>query len=36
MDMQDLRGKDVELDGVSMRFGDFTAVEPTDLTIRAG
>jgi spermidine/putrescine transport system ATP-binding protein len=31
-----MRGQDVELDGVSMRFGDFTAVHPTDLLIRAG
>lgn len=31
-----MRGQDVVLDGVSMRFGDFTAVQPTDLTIRAG
>ncbi|HEX6142963.1 MAG TPA: ABC transporter ATP-binding protein [Geminicoccaceae bacterium] len=29
-------GKDVHLDGVSIRFGDFTAVETTDLTVRAG
>ena len=31
-----LSGNDVELIDVSMRFGDFTAVEPTDLTVRAG
>jgi len=31
-----MRGKDVVLDSVSMRFGDFVAVEPTDLTIEAG
>ncbi|GGE92812.1 ABC transporter ATP-binding protein [Stappia taiwanensis] len=31
-----MHGKDVVLDGVSMRFGDFTAVQPTDLTIEAG
>ncbi|MEC9347718.1 MAG: ABC transporter ATP-binding protein [Pseudomonadota bacterium] len=31
-----MRGKDVTLQGVSMRFGAFTAVETTDLTIRAG
>ncbi len=31
-----MRGKDVVLNNVSMRFGDFTAVEPTDLTIEAG
>jgi spermidine/putrescine transport system ATP-binding protein len=31
-----MRGKDVVLDGVSMRFGDFVAVQPTDLTIEAG
>jgi spermidine/putrescine transport system ATP-binding protein len=31
-----LSGNDVELRGVSMRFGDFTAVEETNLTIRAG
>ena len=36
METHNLRGKDVVLDGVSMRFGDFTAVQPTDLTIRAG
>ncbi len=29
-------GNDVALTGVSMRFGDFTAVHPTDLTIGAG
>ncbi len=31
-----LSGNDVELLDVSMRFGDFTAVEKTDLTVRAG
>ena len=31
-----MRGKDVELDGVSMQFGDFVAVRPTDLRIEAG
>ncbi|MCC4243983.1 ABC transporter ATP-binding protein [Stappia indica] len=31
-----MHGQDVVLDGVSMRFGDFTAVQPTDLTINAG
>jgi len=31
-----MRGKDVVLDGVSMVFGDFTAVHPTDLEIKAG
>ncbi|WP_226579395.1 ABC transporter ATP-binding protein [Acuticoccus sediminis] len=31
-----MRGQSVELTGVSMRFGDFTAVAETDLTIRAG
>ncbi len=31
-----LSGNDVELIDVSMRFGDFTAVEPTDLSVRAG
>jgi len=31
-----MRGKDVVLNNVSMRFGDFTAVEPTNLTIEAG
>ena len=30
------RGKDVGLAGVAMRFGAFTAVEPTDLAIEAG
>ncbi|WP_349359764.1 ABC transporter ATP-binding protein [Stappia sp.] len=29
-------GKDVVLEGVSMRFDDFVAVHPTDLTVRAG
>ncbi len=31
-----MHGKDVVLEGVSMRFGDFTAVQPTDLTVREG
>ena len=31
-----LRGMDVDLQGVSMRFGDFVAVQETSLTIRAG
>jgi len=31
-----MRGQDVELAGVSMRFGDFVAVHATDLVIRAG
>jgi spermidine/putrescine transport system ATP-binding protein len=31
-----MHGQDVVLDGVSMRFGDFTAVQPTDLTVNAG
>jgi spermidine/putrescine transport system ATP-binding protein len=31
-----MRGKDVELVDVSMRFGDFTAVQGTDLKIRGG
>jgi spermidine/putrescine transport system ATP-binding protein len=31
-----MRGKDVVLNNISMRFGDFTAVQPTDLTIEAG
>jgi spermidine/putrescine transport system ATP-binding protein len=31
-----MRGKDVVLNNVSMRFGDFTAVHPTDLLIEAG
>ncbi|WP_093188590.1 ABC transporter ATP-binding protein [Pseudovibrio sp. Tun.PSC04-5.I4] len=31
-----MRGNDVILDKLSMRFGDFTAVEPTDLKINAG
>ncbi|MAA97914.1 MAG: ABC transporter ATP-binding protein [Stappia sp.] len=31
-----MHGQDVVLDGVSMRFGDFVAVQPTDLTINAG
>ncbi|MBZ8132142.1 ABC transporter ATP-binding protein [Afifella sp. IM 167] len=31
-----MHGKDVELQGVSMVFGDVVAVAPTDLTIRAG
>jgi spermidine/putrescine transport system ATP-binding protein len=31
-----MHGNDVVLTGVSMRFGDFTAVHPTDLTVNAG
>ena len=31
-----MHGKDIVLDNVSMRFGDFTAVQPTDLSIKAG
>jgi spermidine/putrescine transport system ATP-binding protein len=31
-----MRGKDVVLDNVSMRFGDFVAVQPTDLAVQAG
>jgi spermidine/putrescine transport system ATP-binding protein len=31
-----MHGKDVVLKDVSMRFGDFTAVQPTDLVIEAG
>ncbi len=31
-----MHGKDVELQNVSMVFGDITAVEPTDLHVRAG
>jgi len=31
-----MHGMDVELNDVSMRFGDFTAVHPTNLTVRAG
>jgi spermidine/putrescine transport system ATP-binding protein len=31
-----MHGKDVVLDNVSMRFGNFTAVQPTNLSIRAG
>jgi spermidine/putrescine transport system ATP-binding protein len=31
-----MRGRDVALAGVSMRFGDFVAVQPTDLAIEAG
>ena len=31
-----MHGKDVVLDRVCMRFGEFTAVQPTDLTVRAG
>ncbi len=31
-----MHGKDIVLDNVSMRFGDFTAVQPTDLLIEAG
>ena len=36
MDLQTARGKDVALVSVSMRFGDFTAVEPSELNINAG
>ena len=36
MDLQTARGKDVALVSVSMRFGDFTAVEPSDLNVNAG
>ncbi|WAC26770.1 ABC transporter ATP-binding protein [Ancylobacter sp. SL191] len=31
-----MRGKDVRLDQVSIRFGEATAVKPTDLSIQAG
>ena len=31
-----MRGMDIELKGVSIRFGNFTAVHPTDLKINAG
>ena len=31
-----MRGMDIELKGVSIRFGEFTAVHPTDLKINAG
>ena len=31
-----MHGRDISLENVSMRFGDFTAVEPTDLLINAG
>ncbi|VAW13205.1 Spermidine/putrescine import ABC transporter ATP-binding protein PotA (TC 3.A.1.11.1) [hydrothermal vent metagenome] len=31
-----MRGMDIELKGVSIRFGTFTAVHPTDLKINAG
>jgi spermidine/putrescine transport system ATP-binding protein len=31
-----MHGQDVVLDGVSMRFGDFVAVQPTNLTVNAG
>ena len=31
-----MRGLNIELKDVSMKFGDFTAVYPTDLTIKAG
>ncbi len=31
-----MRGKDVVLKDVSMRFGDYTAVQPTSLVIEAG
>ena len=36
MGLQTTLGKDVVLDSVSMRFGDFTAVEPSDLAVNAG
>ncbi|SDZ81910.1 ABC transporter ATP-binding protein [Rubrimonas cliftonensis] len=36
LDQARMQGREVALDGLSMRFGDFTAVHPTDLTIRAG
>jgi spermidine/putrescine transport system ATP-binding protein len=31
-----LQGNDVALEGVSMRFGTFSAVQPTDLVVKAG
>ena len=31
-----MQGQEVALEGLGMRFGDYTAVEPTDLTIKAG
>jgi len=31
-----MRGMDIELTNVSMKFGDFTAVYPTDLKVKAG
>jgi ABC-type bacteriocin/lantibiotic exporter with double-glycine peptidase domain len=31
-----MHGQEIELMGCSMRFNEFTAVQPTDLTIRAG
>ncbi|MFV2031742.1 MAG: ABC transporter ATP-binding protein [Gammaproteobacteria bacterium] len=31
-----MRGMDIELKNVSMKFGDFTAVHPTDLKVKAG
>jgi spermidine/putrescine transport system ATP-binding protein len=31
-----MHGQEIELIGCSMRFNEFTAVQPTDLTIRAG
>lgn len=36
MSDQSQRGREVHLDGVSMRFGDFTAVQETDLTVEPG
>ena len=36
MDVRTTRGMDVALVSVSMKFGDFTAVQPSDLTINAG
>ncbi len=36
MGLQTARGKDVVLDSVSMKFGDFTAVDPSDLAVNAG
>ncbi len=36
LDQSRMQGREVALAGLSMRFGDFTAVHPTDLTIRAG
>ena len=36
MDVRTTRGMDVALVSISMKFGDFTAVQPSDLTINAG